>query len=83
MYFQYSELTFCESVKPGWILYQDVRGTQYGVESAVCIYIIRAFSLSLKYIDLDDKQYFNLKAFVYKDVLSLDSMQKIIWGIEC
>ena len=60
------------SVQPGQTLCQDVRGTEYGEESAVCMYIIRAFSFSLKYIDLDQKHYFNIQPFVYKDILSLD-----------
>ena len=70
MYFQYSELTFC--VCPTSSLCQDVRCTEYGEESTVYIYIVRAFWFSLKYIDLDKKHYFNLQAFVYKDILSLD-----------
>jgi len=36
------------------------------------MYIICAFSFSLKYIDLDKKFYFNMQSFVYKDILSLD-----------
>ena len=59
------------SVQPGQTLCQDVRCTDYG-ESAVCIYTVRAFSFSLKYIDFDKKHYFNLQAFVYKYILSLD-----------
>jgi len=39
------------SVQPGQTLCQDVKGTEYGEESAVCIYIINAFSFLLKYID--------------------------------
>jgi hypothetical protein len=38
----------------------------------VCIYTVRAISFSLKCIDLDKKYYFNIQAFVYKDILSLD-----------
>jgi len=53
-------------------LCQDVKGTEYGEESAVCIYIVCAFSVSLKYIDLDKKHYFNLQGFVYNDILSVD-----------
>jgi len=60
------------SVQPGQTLCQDVRGTEYVEEGTVCIYTICAFSFSLKYIDLDKKHYFNIKAFVYKDILSLD-----------
>ena len=51
------------SVQPGQTLCQDVRGTEYGEESAVCMYIIRAFSFSLKYIDLDQKHYLSTKIF--------------------
>jgi hypothetical protein len=50
-------------------LCQDVRGTEYGEESAVCKYIVCAFSFSLKYIDLDKKHYFNFQGFVYNDIL--------------
>ena len=71
MYFQYSELTFCEC-QPGQTLCHEVKGTEYVEESAVCIYIVRAFSISLKYIDLEKRHYFNIKAFVYKDILSVD-----------
>jgi len=53
-------------------LCQDVRGTEYGEESTVCIYIVCAFLFLLKYIDLDKKHYFNLHAFVYKYILNLD-----------
>jgi hypothetical protein len=53
-------------------LCKNVRGTEYTEEGSVCIYTVRAFSVSLKYIDLDKKHYFNIKAFVYKDILSLD-----------
>jgi len=53
-------------------LCQDVRGTEYGEESAMCMYIIRAFLFSLKCIDLYKKHYFNIQAFVYKDIWSLD-----------
>ena len=60
------------SVQPGQTLCQDVRGTEYGEESTVCIYTVCAFLFSLNYIDLDKKHYFNLHAFVYKDILSLD-----------
>ena len=59
------------SVQPGQTLCQDVRCTEYG-ESAVCIYTVRAFSFSLKYIDLDKKYYLNIQGFVYKDILSVD-----------
>jgi len=52
VYFQYSELTFCESVQPGQTLYEDIRGTEYGEENTMYVYIIRAFSFSLKYIEL-------------------------------
>ena len=38
----------------------------------IYIYIIGAFSFLLKYIDLDKKHYFDIQAFVYKDILSLD-----------
>ena len=31
------------SVQPGQTLCQDVRGTEYGEESTVCIYIVCAF----------------------------------------
>ena len=72
MYFQYSELTFCESVQPGQTLCQDVTCTEYGEGSAVCIYIVCASLFSLNYIDLGKKNYFNIQAFVYKDILSLD-----------
>ena len=72
MYFQYSELTVCESVQPGQTLCRDVRGTEYGGESAVCVYVICAFSFSLKYIDLDKKHYLNIDAFVFKNILILD-----------
>ena len=72
MYFQYSELTFCESVQPGEILCQDIRDTEYGEESAVCKYVVCAFSISLKYIDLDKKHYFNFQGFVYNDILSVE-----------
>jgi len=34
--------------------------------------IVDDFLCSLKYIDLDKKHYFNLQAFIYKDILSLD-----------
>ena len=47
-------------------------GTEYGEESPVYIYIICAFSFSLKYIDLDKKHYFNIQPFFYRDILSLD-----------
>ena len=47
-------------------------GTEYSQESAVCIYILRAFLISLKYIDLDKKLCFNLQRFVYNDILSVD-----------
>jgi len=60
------------SVQLGETLCQDVRCTEYGEESAVCIYIVRAFSFSLKYIDLDKKYYLNIQGFVYKDILSVD-----------
>jgi hypothetical protein len=70
--FQYSELTFCESAQTGQTSCHDVRRTEYGEESAVCIYIRCAFLFSLKYIDLDVKHYFTVQAFVYKDILSLD-----------
>jgi hypothetical protein len=53
-------------------LCQDARGTEYGEESAVCVYIECAFLFSLKYINLDKKHYINIGAFVYKDVFSLD-----------
>ena len=72
VYFKYSELTLCETFQPGQTLCQDVRGTEYGEESAVCIYVIYAFSFSLKYIDLGKKHYFNIQAFVNKDILRLD-----------
>ena len=71
MYFQYSELTFCEC-QPGQTLCQDVRVTEYFEESAVCMYIVHAFSISLKYIDLEKRHYFNIKVFVYKVILSVD-----------
>ena len=38
----------------------------------MCIYIVRAFSISLKYLDLDKKHYFNLQGFVYNDILSVE-----------
>jgi len=60
------------SVEPAQTLCQDVRGTEYGEESAVCVYIVHAFSISIKYIHLDKKHYCNIKAFVYKDILSVD-----------
>ena len=72
MHFLYFELTFCESVQPCRTLCQDVRGIEHGEESAVCVYIVRAFLFSLKYINLYKKHYFNIRAFVYKDILSLD-----------
>jgi hypothetical protein len=53
-------------------LCQDVRGTEYGEESAVCNYIVCALSVSLKYIDLDKKHFFNLQGFVYNDILRVD-----------
>ena len=65
-------MTFCESLQLGETLCQDIRGTEYGEESAVCIYIVRAFSVSLKCIDSDKKHYFNLQGFVYNDILSVD-----------
>jgi hypothetical protein len=34
------------------------------------------------YIDLVQEYYFNIQAFVYKDIWILDSMQKIIQGLE-
>ena len=57
------------SAQPGQTLCQDVRFTEYGEEIAVCIYIVRALPVSLKYIDLDKKHYFNLLALVYKVIL--------------
>jgi ABC-type Mn2+/Zn2+ transport system permease subunit len=60
------------SVQLGQTLCQDVRDSEYGEEITMCIYIISAFSFSLKYIDLDKKHYFDIQAFVYKDILSLD-----------
>ena len=36
------------------------------------IYIVCAFWFSLKYIDLDNKHYFKVQPFVYRDILSLD-----------
>jgi len=71
VYFLYFELTFCESVQPDRTLCQDVRGCEQSEESAVCVYIVRAFLFSLKYINLDKKYYFNIRAFVYKVILSL------------
>jgi hypothetical protein len=53
-------------------LCQDVRCTEYGEKNAVCIYTVCAFSFPKNYIDLNKKYYFNIKAFVYKDILSLD-----------
>jgi len=41
------------SVHPRQTLCQDVTGTEYSKEGAVCIYTGHAFSFSLKYIDLD------------------------------
>jgi len=38
----------------------------------VCVYVICAFTFSLKFIDLDKKHYLNIHAFVYKDILILD-----------
>ena len=38
----------------------------------MCIYTVHAFSFSLKCIDFDKKYYFNIEAFVYKGILSLD-----------
>ena len=52
--------------------FQDVRCTEYGEESAVCIYNVCVFWFSLNCIDLDKKYYFNIQAYVYKDILSLD-----------
>jgi len=72
VHFLYFELTFCESVQPCRTLCQDVRGIEHGEESAVCVYIVCAFLFSLKYINLDKKHYFNIRAFVYKVILSLD-----------
>jgi hypothetical protein len=66
------ELTFCESLQAGETLCHYVMGTEYSQESAVCIYILRAFLISLKYIDLDKKYYFNLHEFIYEDTLSLE-----------
>jgi hypothetical protein len=60
------------SAQPGQKLCRDVRGTEYGEESAVCIYVMCVFSFSLKYIDLDKKHYFTIQVYVYKDILSLD-----------
>jgi hypothetical protein len=37
----------------------------------VCIYTACASSFSLKYIDLDKKNYFNIQAFFYKVILSV------------
>jgi hypothetical protein len=51
---------------------QGIRGIEYAEKSTMYIYIICAFSFSLKYIVLDTKHYFNIQAFVYKDILSLD-----------
>ena len=59
------------SAQPGQKLCRDVRGTEYGEESAVCVYVICAFSFSLKYIDSNKKHYSNIHAFVYKDILIL------------
>ena len=63
-------------------LCQDVTGTEYGEESVVCIFIVRAFSISLKYIDLNEKHYFIFRHLCTKlfGVLT-DSMQKIILGL--
>jgi len=60
------------SFQPGQTLCQDVRGTEYVQESAVFTYTVCAFSFSLKYIVLIQKYYFNLQAFVCKDILSVD-----------
>ena len=60
------------SAQPGQKLCRDVRGTEYGEESAVCVYVIRAFLFSLKYIDLNMKNNINIQAFVYRNILSLD-----------
>ena len=72
-----------KSVQPGQTLCQDVRFAEYGEESSVCIYTVHAFSVSLKYIDLDKKDYFNLRQLSTKIFCVLtDIMQKIIWGLE-
>ena len=63
-------------------LCQDVTRTEYGEESIVCIFIVRAFSISLKYIDLNKKHYFIFRHLCTKlfEVLT-DSMQKTIRGL--
>jgi len=48
----------------------------------VCLYIVCAFSLSLKCIDLVKKQYLKLQAFFYKDILGLDrEYAENNWGV--
>lgn len=70
MYFQYSELTFCESAQPVRTLCQDVRVLKT-VRKVLCAYVLYVLSDFQKYIDLDKKHYFNIQAFVCKDILNL------------
>ena len=42
------------------------------MQITVCVYIIRSFLFSLKYINMDKKHYFSLRVFACKDILNLD-----------
>ena len=57
------------SVCPTW---SDIVSGCKGVLNMVRkVYIIHALPYSLKYIDLDNKHYFKVHPFVYRDILSL------------